>query len=310
MGIFSLVEELARQPFQALTKPIKDIEILKVPRPFRQVIETPFTPVVQFNKLNLGNEFEDDFRNFGEQFKEALFPGTTDTKAGKKARDDINKIFDVVESTTVRKVIDTAAGGLEVFGALTGQPEFVAAGIAVKGVLGFTDKAAPIAKGIASAIEDKDLKKIVSSIKQTNALLGEVLDEEVIEDEVLVDIEKGIDRLNVISSAEHNDRLLATQSIIQNDNTNAQQQVFIEQKELRAIETETIELEELKNLIAPPKNTSDMIEELVRLDRGDEMIKFVDDNLELFLTFSEADQLRILDTMLDSGLVDNLLQTF
>lgn len=328
MSVLSPVEEIARRPVQRLTQPLDDVKE-KDPRPFRNVANAPSGFGVQAQTLQRPGEPEqksvfenifkpnDGFDSLGQEIKEIIFPGTTQTKQGKQSRSDIKKIGEFIESEQGRKVGLTIAKGLEAVGIATGQVEISAAGVALEGLLDFTGKAIPIAKDLASAVLDKDLKKVFGAIRGSNALLSEILEEEIIDDGILSKIEVvsgkiqlGIDKLNTVAGAEHNDRLVATELVIQNENNIAANQTFIEQEELRAVVSEKDEIEEIKNILAPPANTSDMFEELVRFDRGDEMIRFIDDNLELFLGLSEEEQLAILDTMLDSGLVDNLIQVF
>ncbi len=102
---------------------------------------TEFAPLQSFGNFasDIFNPQAQGFDNFGQQLKEAVFPGTTDTKAGRQTVESVKKGEAFTQSESFRKVAKIAGKILEEFGIASGQPEIAAAGGAMENGLGVSD---------------------------------------------------------------------------------------------------------------------------------------------------------------------------
>ena len=330
MSFFTNLENefkaIVQDPLGELTRPLRNPVPISLPSaiPFANQfpsgdsfisIGNPSGDIPDFPfEINLSSGFD----NFGQAFQEALFPGTTDTSAGDSARGAVKKIAETIDSPIVREVAGVAAEGLIGIGEATLQPELVAAGLGIKAGLGFTEKAIPVAKAVSQAIQEKDFKKLIGAVKQGNVLLGEVLDEEFLDNQLLGNIEniaggiqRGIATLQATEEVSHQDQI-AQNIVLQKEFEELDNEELTIQKELRGIETELqeqeVELKEIVDSLNPPQSSGDFIESVLEKDSGEDIIKFLDNNIELFLGLPDNQQIQILDIALDTGLIDSLIR--
>lgn len=246
--------------------------------------------------------------SLGQQIQEIVFPGSTDTQQGQKARDTLKKISDVLESDTFRKVGKTAAKVLEVGGAVTGQPELVAAGTAIDLGLAITDDAREAGTALKQAVDEKDFGKLLTAVNKGNKIAQKILGEQQLEDETFNKFARNVEIVEKAQTGELKDIFKAVEDLAKE---NFAQRVEEEQadnrveNELRAIEQDEekqeVELEDIERHLNPPQNFGDMLQDIVRISDAGDVARFIEENIELFSTFSQDEQNRILDAALDTG---------
>ena len=284
----------------------------RVPLPIGEPIAQITPPINTVEELF--NTKSEGFDSFGQQLKEAVFPGSTDTPAGRKAESGIKSAEDFVQSEKFKKVAKIAAKLLEEVGIASGQPELVAAGGALDTGLALTDDVKEASAALNEAVIEKDFSKLITAVGKGNKIAQDLLERQGIEDENFNKFSRNLEIVEQAQSGELDDILKAVKGLAQENfqaDVRAEQANETIESELRNIEREeereAADIEDLVRTVRPPQTASDMIEEIVRINDAGDLTRFINDNISLFEGFTAEEQNRVLDAALDSGLFVGVL---
>ena len=185
---------------------------------------------------------------------------------------------------------------------------------------------------------DKVVTQVKGAVGEVQSTLSVIRGQEAKELEGIDSIQNVVDSIQISEKSEAEDiqdietrltklsqqEATTTQSILEatnNSKKTIQHELSLDNaiiaNELKAvgeeIKEEQADIQSLQQTLNPPESISEMIGTIAKIAtetaNSGEMIRFVIDNVDLFTSASDEDQSRVLDSMLDSGVLDSLLKS-
>lgn len=102
---------------------------------------------------------------------------------------------------------------------------------------------------------------------------------------------------------------VSTQQAVQRENAVISSEIQAVGKEIESeLQREETDLEAVERAVNPPQDIHEMLRDLAEETHGPDMIRYVVDNIEVFLSATPEQQNQVLDLMLDSGNVEPIVR--